>query len=271
VAIDSPAIEAHMKSLFDLTNKVAVVTGASRGIGKAIALRLAQHGASVVVSSRKLQACEPVVQEIRAQGGQAIAVACHIAFKEQLETLIQTAVATFGGLDVVVGNAAVNPYFGSSLDMPDEAFDKVMASNVKSNVWLANLAIPQLRKRGGGSIIIVSSIGGFLGSDVIGAYAISKAADLQIARNICVEFGHENIRANCIAPGLIRTDFAKALWENDEIAKQRMRTTPLRRIGEPDEIAGAAVFLASAAGQYMTGQAIIIDGGRVAGSPSEFA
>jgi NAD(P)-dependent dehydrogenase (short-subunit alcohol dehydrogenase family) len=260
-----------MGQLFDLQGKVAVVTGASRGIGRAIALRLAEHGAAVVVSSRKIEACEPVVREIQAAGGKALALACHIAFKDQLKRLIDTAAEQFGGLDIVVGNAAVNPYFGSSLDMPDEAFDKVMASNIKSNVWLANLAIPQLRQRGGGSIIIVSSIGGFLGSDVIGAYTISKAADLQIARNLAVEFGHENIRTNCIAPGLIRTDFAKALWENEEIAKQRMRTTPMRRIGEPDEIAGAAVFLASAAGQYMNGQSIIIDGGRVAGSPSEFS
>ncbi|MFT3800358.1 MAG: glucose 1-dehydrogenase [Burkholderiaceae bacterium] len=258
-----------MNDLFDLKGKVAVVTGGSKGIGKAICERLAQHGARVVVSSRKLDACEQVVQGIRANGGEAVARACHIGHKEQLQQLVDFTTGHYGGIDILVCNAAVNPYFGPSAGTPDEAFDRVMASNVKSNFWLANMAIPGMIARGGGSIIIVSSIGGYLGSDVLGVYALSKAADLQLARNLCVEHGAGNIRANCIAPGLIRTDFARALWEDQAILAQRTRTTPMRRIGEPDEIAGAAVFLASPAGSFMNGQSLIIDGGRVAGAPTE--
>ncbi len=258
-----------MNALFDLKDKVAIVTGGSRGIGKAICERLAQHGAKVVVSSRKLDACEEVVRGIRANGGEAVAHACNIGHKEQLRQLVDFTNGHYGGIDVLVCNAAVNPYFGPSAGTPDEAFDRVMGSNVKSNFWLANMAIPHMIARGGGSVIIVSSIGGYLGSDVLGVYAISKAADLQLARNLCVEHGAHNIRANCIAPGLIRTDFARALWEDKAILAQRTRTTPMRRIGEPDEIAGAAVFLASPAGSYMSGQSLIIDGGRVAGAPTE--
>lgn len=258
---------AFAGSLFDLGGKVAVVTGGSRGIGKAISQRLAQHGAKVVVASRKLDACEAVVKEISAQGGTAVAKACNIAHKDQLAALVEFTNQTYGNIDVLVCNAAVNPYFGPAHEMPDDAWDKVMDCNIRSNFWLTNMVIPKMAAAGGGSIIIVSSIGGFIGNDVIGAYAISKAADLQMARNICVEWGHKNIRANCIAPGLIKTDFARALWENPKILETTLRTTPMKRIGDPDEIAGAAVFLASSAGSYMTGQTIIVDGGRVAGSP----
>ena len=258
-----------MDNLFDLTGKVAVVTGGSKGIGRAICLRLAQQGARVVVSSRRVEACQKVVDEIVAAGGEAAAIACHIGDKAQLQDLVDQTQVRFGGLDILVCNAAVNPYFGPSAGMPDEAFDRIMACNVRSNFWLANMAIPGMVQRGGGAVIIVSSIGGYLGSDVLGVYAISKAADLQLARNLAVEWGQHNIRANCIAPGLIRTDFARALWENPSILAQRTRTTPMRRIGEPDEIAGAAVFLASPAGAYMNGQSLIIDGGRVAGAPTE--
>ena len=251
--------------LFDLTGQVAVVTGGSRGIGRAICEALAAHGAKVVVSSRKLDACEQVAAGIRARGGQAVARACNIGHKDQLQALVDDTCAEWGGIDALVCNAAVNPYYGPTVDMPDEAFDRVMASNVRSNFWLANMAMPQMAARGGGSVIIVSSIAGFMGSDTLGAYAISKAADLQLARNIAVEWGARNVRANCIAPGLIRTDFARALWEQPEQLKKRLRGTPLARIGEPDEIAGAAVFLASPAGRFMTGQSIVIDGGRVIG------
>lgn len=254
-------------SLFDMTGKIAVVTGGSRGIGRAISLQLAAHGAKVVVSSRKLDACEQVVKEIEAQGGTAVARTCHIAHKEQLQALVDFTHDTWGAIDALVCNAAVNPYFGPSLSMPDEAFDRIMDCNVRSNFWLCNMAIPRMIARGGGAIVIVSSVGGYQGSDVLGAYAISKAADLALARNIAVEFGGKNIRANCIAPGLIKTDFARALWENPHILNIALQTTPMRRIGEPDEIAGAAVFLASAAGAFMNGQSMIIDGGRLAGVP----
>ena len=252
-------------SLFDLTGKVAVVTGSSRGIGRAIAERLAQHGAKVVVSSRTLEDCEQVVGVIAANGGEAIAHACNISSKEELQSLVNAAIQKWGGIDVLVCNAAVNPYFGPSLGTPDEAFDKVMSSNVRSNFWLCNMVLPQMAERGGGSIIIVSSIAGLLGSPQLGVYGISKAADMALARNLCVEWGPKNIRVNCIAPGLVRTDFAKALWENKEIYDKTVRAYPLRRIGEPDEIAGAAVFLAGPSGSFMSGQTIVIDGGGVVG------
>jgi NAD(P)-dependent dehydrogenase (short-subunit alcohol dehydrogenase family) len=252
-------------SLFDLTGKVALVTGSSRGIGRAIAERLAEHGAKVVVSSRKLDACEAVVQAIRAKGGEAIAQACNISRKEELQALVDATIQKWGGIDVLICNAAVNPYFGPALDMSDDAYDKVMNSNVRSNFWLCNMVLPQMAERGGGSIVIISSIGGLLGSSVIGVYGISKAADMALARNICVEWGAKNIRANCIAPGLVRTDFAKALWDNPQIYQQTIKLYPLKRIGEPDEIAGAAVFLAAPAGSFMTGQTIVIDGGGMVG------
>lgn len=252
-------------TLFDLTDNVVVITGASRGIGRAIAERTAEHGARVVVSSRKLDACQAVVEAITKRGGQAIAVACNIGRKDELQGLVDAALQTWGRVDTLVCNAAINPYFGPSNAIPDDAFDKIMGSNVRSNHWLCNMVVPTMVKQGGGAIIIVSSIGGLIGSELLGAYSISKAADMQLARNLCVEWGEKNIRANCIAPGLIRTDFARALWENPEILKRSVSTTPLKRIGEADEIAGAAVFLASPAGKYTTGQTIVIDGGRLVG------
>ncbi len=263
---------APADSLFELTGKVALVTGGSRGIGRAIALRLAQHGAKVVVSSRKLDACQIVVDEIRNRGGEAEAQACDIADKTQLQALADFTIDRLGGIDVLVCNAAVNPYFGPSSAMSDAAFDRVMGCNVRSNFQLVNMVVPSMLGRGGGSIIVISSIGGFIGSDVLGAYSISKAADMQLVRNIAVEWGGRNVRANCIAPGLIRTDFARALWENEKILESTLRNTPMKRIGEADEIAGAAVFLASPAAGYMNGQTLVIDGGRMAGSPrSQFA
>ena len=253
-------------TLFDLKGKVAIVTGSSRGIGRAITERLAEHGAKVVVTSRKLDACEAVVQGITSKGGEAIAHACNISRKEDLQSLVNTAIQKWGGIDVLVCNAAVNPYFGPALNMPDDAYDKIMNSNVRSNFWLCNMVLPQMAERGGGSIIIVSSIVGLVGSPSIGVYGISKAADMALARNICVEWGPQNIRANCIAPGLVRTDFAKALWENPTIYAKTVAAYPLRRIGEPDEIAGAAVFLAGPSGSFMTGQTLVIDGGGIVGN-----
>lgn len=247
--------------LFDLSGKVAIITGSSRGIGRAIALRMAQHGAKVVVSSRKAEACETVAAEIRQVGGEAIVVPCNVSDKTQLQALVDATVKQWGRIDVLVCNAAVNPFFGPSKDIPDDAFDKIMDVNIKSNHWLANMVAPGMAERGGGAIIIISSVGGLFGSNTLGAYGISKAADMQLARNLAVEWGPQNLRANCIAPGLIKTDFARALWENPEISKKATKGYALRRIGEPDEIAGAAVFLASAAGQFMTGQTMVIDGG----------
>ncbi len=248
-------------SLFDLSGKVALVTGSTKGIGKAIAIRMAEQGAKVVVSSRNQDACEEVAEEIRIGGGVALAVACNINYREQLENLVAQTMAQLGSIDVLVCNAALNPYYGPSQDIPDAAFDKVMHANIGSVHRLCQMVIPGIAEKGGGSVIIVSSIGGLKGTDKLGAYAISKAADMQIARNLAVEWGPANVRVNCIAPGLVRTDFARALWENPETYAATVKHYPLRRIGEPDEIAGAAIFLASDAGSFTTGQTIVIDGG----------
>jgi NAD(P)-dependent dehydrogenase (short-subunit alcohol dehydrogenase family) len=248
-------------SLFDLSGKVALITGSTKGIGKAIAEQMASHGAKVVVSSRNQDACDEVAAGINDSGGTAIAVACNINYKEQLENLVAETRSQLGPIDILVCNAALNPYYGPIQDIPDAAFDKVMHANIGSVHRLCQLAIPEMAENGGGAVIIVSSIGGLKGTDKLGAYAISKAADMQIARNLAVEWGPKNVRVNCIAPGLIRTDFARALWENPDTYAATVKHYPLRRIGEPEEIAGAAVFLASASGSFTTGQTIVIDGG----------
>jgi NAD(P)-dependent dehydrogenase (short-subunit alcohol dehydrogenase family) len=248
-------------SPFDLAGKVAVVTGSSRGIGRASAELLARMGAKVVVSSRKAEACQDVVDGIRKDGGDAHVIACNISRRDEVEALVNGTVKHYGQIDILVCNAAVNPYYGPLLDITDEAFDKIMGANVKSNIWLCGLAMPKMAERGGGSVIIVSSIGGLRGSTVIGAYGISKAADFSLCRSLAGEWGPKNVRVNCIAPGLVKTDFARALWENEDLLARRTATTPLRRIGEPHEIAGAVVYLASDASTFMTGQTIVIDGG----------
>jgi NAD(P)-dependent dehydrogenase (short-subunit alcohol dehydrogenase family) len=246
---------------FDLTGRVAVVTGSSRGIGRSSAELLAKLGAKVVISSRKADACEAAADGIRKAGGDAHVIPCNISRKPEVEALIAGSVKHYGKIDILVCNAAVNPYYGPLLDITDEAFDKIMGSNVKSNIWLCGLAIPPMAARGTGSVIIVSSIGGLRGSTVIGAYGISKAADFGLCRSLAGEWGPKGVRVNCVAPGLVKTDFARALWEDEERLKRRCATTPLRRIGEPDEIAGAVAYLASDASSFMTGQTIVVDGG----------
>jgi NAD(P)-dependent dehydrogenase (short-subunit alcohol dehydrogenase family) len=250
-------------NLFDLSGKVAVITGSSRGIGRAIAERMAEHGARVVISSRKAAPCAEVADAINAKhgAGRAIVVPANISSKEDLQRLVDETLRQFGRIDVLVCNAASNPYYGPQAGIADEQFRKILDNNIVANHWLISMAAPQMIERQDGSIIIVSSIGGLRGSPIIGAYCISKAADMQLARNLAVEYGPHNVRVNCIAPGLIRTDFAKALWEDEALLAKRNTTTPLRRIGEPDEIAGAAVYLASKAGSFMTGQSLVIDGG----------
>lgn len=250
-------------SQFDLTGKVAIITGSTRGIGKASAWELAEHGAKVVISSRKQDICDLVAAEINGKFGEgtAIAVAANISDKAALQHLVDETRRAFGHIDVLVCNAASNPYYGPQGDISDEQFRKILDNNIVSNHWLIAMIAPEMRARGDGSIIIISSIGGLRGSPIIGAYCISKAADMQLARNLAVEFGPDNVRVNCIAPGLIKTDFARALWEDPERIKAANERVPLRRIGESEEIAGGVVFLASRAASFMTGQTIVIDGG----------
>jgi NAD(P)-dependent dehydrogenase (short-subunit alcohol dehydrogenase family) len=250
-----------MKNPFDLKDQVAVITGSSKGIGRSIAEIMAAMGAKVVVSSRKADACEEVAATIRKDGGEAVVIPCNISRKPEVEALVKGTLDKFGRIDALVCNAAVNPYFGPLAGVGDDAFDKIMATNIKSNLWLANLAIPGMAERGGGTVTIVSSIGGIRGSSMLGAYGISKAADFSLARSLAVEWGPKNVRVNCIAPGLVKTDFARALWEDPANLKKRTDTTPLRRIGEPDDIGGIAAFLASRAARFITGQVIVADGG----------
>jgi NAD(P)-dependent dehydrogenase (short-subunit alcohol dehydrogenase family) len=253
-------------TLFDLTGKVALVTGSTKGIGKAIVERLAEHGARVVVSSRKADTCHQVaagINEAR-RANVAVPIACNINYKDQLQALVDETREKLGPIDVLICNAALNPAYGSMSQIGDDAFDKILGANIRSNHWLAQMVLPDMIARRDGAIILVSSIGGYRGSLTIGTYCISKAADLQLARNLAVENGPHNIRVNCIAPGLIKTDFARALWDTEEGERRASSGTPLRRLGEPDDIAGAAVFLASRAGAWMTGQSIIVDGGALA-------
>jgi len=252
-------------SLFDLTGKVALITGSSKGIGRAIAEELARHGAQVVISSRKAEACQAVVdsinKEMHGKSGGAVSIPANISHKEELQQLVDATLRQLGKIDILVCNAAVNPYFGPMSGLPDSAFDKILDVNIKSNHWLVQMVAPKMATRRDGVIIVVSSVGGLRGSKELGAYCIAKAADVQLVRNLAVELGPDNIRVNAISPGLIRTDFARALWENPEILAKRTEVDPLRRIGEPHEVAGAAVFLASRAGAFTTGQNFVIDGG----------
>ncbi len=254
-------------SLFDMTGKVAVITGSSRGIGKAIAEEMAEHGAKVVISSRKADACDLVTAAINAKygAGTAITIPANISSKESLQALVDQTRKAFGKIDALVCNAASNPYYGPMAGISDDQFNKILTNNIIANNWLVSMVAPEMMERGDGSITIISSIGGIRASTTLGAYCISKAADMQLARNLAHEYGPAGVRVNCIAPGLIKTDFAKALWDNPDTLKRSTATAALRRIGEPHEIAGAAVFLASRAGAFTTGQTIVIDGGVTSG------
>jgi NAD(P)-dependent dehydrogenase (short-subunit alcohol dehydrogenase family) len=252
-------------TMFDLTGKVALVTGSSRGIGKAIAVQMALHGASVVISSRKAESCEAAAAEITAAGGTAMARACHVGHKEQLQGLVDATLQRWGRIDILVCNAAANPHFGPSLTISDETFDKVIHTNLRSNLWLCNMTLPAMAERRDGVIIIVASVAGFMGSARLGAYGISKAGDMQLARNLAVEWGPHNIRVNCIAPGIIRTNFSKALWADPQRAAVFARMNPLRRLGDPEDVAGLALLLAARAGSFITGQTLVVDGGGLIG------
>jgi NAD(P)-dependent dehydrogenase (short-subunit alcohol dehydrogenase family) len=246
---------------FRIDDKVAIVTGSSRGIGRAIAESLAGLGAKVVISSRKAESCEAIASGIRRTGAEALVIPCNVSRKPEVENLVAETLKRWGRIDILVCNAAVNPAYGPLADLTDEVFDKIMGANVKSNLWLCNMVIPGMAERGDGAVIIVSSIAGLRASPNLGGYGISKAADFSLARNLAVEWGPRNVRVNCIAPGLIQTDFARALWEDPARLAKRNEETPLRRIGQPHEIGPVAVFLASPAASYITGQVIIADGG----------
>ncbi len=246
---------------FSLAGQVAIITGSTKGIGLSIAEHMAALGAKVVISSRKADVCDDTAAAINASGAEAIAVPCNISRKEDCENLVKQTLDTWGRIDSFVCNAAVNPVYGPLETLPDEAFDKVMVSNVQSAIWFANLALPHIAEQGGGSFTIISSIGGLKGSSTLGMYGISKAADFGVTRALAVEWGPKNVRVNAIAPGLIVTDFARALWENPKLRADREARTPLRRIGEPREIGGIAAFLASSAASFITGQVIVADGG----------
>lgn len=249
--------------MFDLKGKVVVVTGSSRGIGRAIAEVFARQGARVVVSSRTTEACAPVAEAIRNAGGDALVVPCHIGKKQDLRQLVDKTIETWGRIDVLICNAAINPVYGPMSDLTDEAFDKIMGTNVRSTWQLCEMVLPGMAANGGGAVVILSSIAGLRGNAVIGAYGMSKAAEAALARNLAVEWGPKNIRVNALAPGLVKTDFARALWEDPERLARAENQTPLRRIGTPEDIAGVALFLATDASAYVTGQTIVADGGEV--------
>ena len=251
-------------SQFDMTGNVAIITGSSRGIGQAIAEEMADHGAKIVITSRNIGPCEDVAAIINAKHpGAAIAIASSLSSKESLQAMVNAGRAAFGKVDVLVCNAASNPHYGPMATITDEQFRKTLDHNIVAQHWLISMVAPEMLARKSGSIIIVSSIGGLRGTAILGAYAITKAADIQMTKNLAREFGPSNVRINSIAPGLVRTDFAKALWENPDNLKASVANACLGRIGEPHEIAGAAVFLGSDASSFMTGQTIVLDGGVV--------
>jgi NAD(P)-dependent dehydrogenase (short-subunit alcohol dehydrogenase family) len=256
-------------NLFDLTGKVALITGSTKGIGRAIAIEMARHGAKVVISSRTAAACTDVAAaintEIGSGAGGAVAIPANIGTKAALERLVQATRDLLGHIDILVCNAAVNPAYGPMSTLPDSAFEKILGTNILSNHWLIQLVLPEMIARRDGAVIVVSSIGGLRGHPTLGAYCISKAADLQLVRNLAIENGVHNIRVNAISPGLIRTDFARALWEDEALLSRRLERDPLRRIGEPEEVAGIAVYLASRAGSFTTGQNFVVDGGATIG------
>lgn len=247
--------------LFDLSGRVAIVTGSSRGLGYASARGMAEQGARVVISGRKAEACEAAVAEIRAAGGEAIAVPCNIGRKDELQRVVDTANEQWGRVDIVMANAAIHPWIGSVLDLKDETFNKFMQVNVQSSIWLAQMTVPGMLERGYGRFIVVASIVGLLGDPVTGTYGLTKAADMQFVRNLAMEFASRGVTANCIAPGTFKTEMARSQWEDEALVRWYNERNPSKRFGEVDELAGLAVMLASPSGGYINGQTIAVDGG----------
>jgi NAD(P)-dependent dehydrogenase (short-subunit alcohol dehydrogenase family) len=250
-----------MSPLFDLNGKVAIVTGASRGIGQAIAERYAEAGAKVVISSRKQDGLDPIAEGIRAKGGEVVAAAAHNGDKAALQALAKTALDTFGRVDILVNNAATNPHFGALLDAEDSLWQKTIEVNIMGNVWLTQAVVPAMRAQGGGKIINIASVNGLRPGRLQGIYSMTKAGIISLTQTLAMELGIDNIQVNAIAPGLVKTKFARVIWENDAIMAEMMNRTPAGRIGEPDDIAGIALYLASPASAYTTGQVFVVDGG----------
>ena len=249
--------------LFDLSGKVALLTGASKGMGKAMAEGLAEHGAKVMLSSRKLDQCEAAAAEINAKCGEerVFGHSCNAGYKDQLQALVEATHERLGTIDILVGNAGVNPFFGPMSEISDEAYDKIMSTNVKANHWLVQMVAPDMIERGSGSIMITSSTGAFAPSPVLGTYNISKLAVIALVRNLAGELGPRGVRVNAICPGLIKTAFAQALWDNPQAEQRANQQIPMRRLGEAEDLKGLAVFLASDSSSYITGQALTVCGG----------
>ena len=254
-----------MKNRFDITGKVAIITGSSKGIGEAIARVYAENGATVVISSRKQEACDKVVDAFKADGLKAIAMACHVGNADDRQALVEKTIAELGGIDILVNNAGTNPVFGPIEAADDTVFDQIMNVNVKAPWDLANRCLPSMKQRGGGSIINISSVEGELPEEGLGIYSVSKSAVTMLTKSQAKEWGKHGIRVNAICPGLIKTKFSAALWTNEQIMKQIKDTSPMGRMGEPDEIAGIALLLASGAGSFLTGSIIVADGGFLLG------
>lgn len=250
-----------MTNLFDLTGKVAIITGSSRGIGLAIAERYAQHGAKVVLSSRKQESLEGIADDFKAKGYDVLPVAAHNGDKEALQKLVQTTVDHYGGVDILVNNAATNPHFGTLLDSQDGQWQKTIEVNIMGNFWLCQAVVPHMRQRGGGKIVNIASVNGLRPGAFQGIYSMTKAGVISLTQTLGMELASDNIQVNAIAPGLIKTYFAQAIWSNDTISEGIIQRTPAGRIGEPDEIAGMAVYLGSKASSFATGQVFVVDGG----------
>ncbi len=246
---------------FKLEGKVALVTGASKGIGEAMAEALAEAGAKVIVSSRKQDAVEEVAQKIREKGGEATAIASNVGDEDSMKALVELSLAKYGGVDILINNAAANPVFGPLNETETWAFDKIMDVNVKGPFLLAKMLHPSMKSRGGGSVINISSVGGLRPEQGLGIYSVSKAALISLTKVMAKEWGRDNVRANVICPGLVKTKFSEALWTNEKIVGMMMKMQPLQWIAEPEDMGGLALFLASDASKYITGAVYTADGG----------
>ncbi|XP_075067379.1 dehydrogenase/reductase SDR family member 4-like isoform X1 [Mixophyes fleayi] len=244
-----------------LQGKVALVTASTNGIGLAIARRLAQDGARVLLSSRRQQNVDHAVQKLKGEGLDVDGTVCHVGKSEDRERLVNTAVQKFGGVDILVSNAAVNPFAGNILDSTEDVWDKILDINVKAAFLLVKLVVPKMQERGGGSIVIVSSLAGFTPFPALGPYSVSKTALLGLTKALAPELTQLNIRVNCLAPGLIRTKFSSALWKNESVLEQLTTSLGISRIGEPEDCAGAVSFLCSPDAAYITGETVVVSGG----------